>query len=441
MKKMCTICLPWILSIILPVVAGAETGTLTLDEAVSIGMRNSELVHAAQMDLEASQARYEETRAARLPSLRFSAGYSYLSTVPEFTLVLPSPMSEAVTLNPSISNNYQMRWTVQQPVFTGFRLERSEQAASLNVKAGREDVRSAEADLKYRIRTAYWNLYRARESRRVVNENLVQVQAHLNDVQNLLAQGMATRNEVLRVETQVSAARLMLIDADNGVRLAVMNMDNILGLPLEADVEQSTAPSPGGEQVPDLSDLTQKALDNRPEVRALELRQVVARTNIEVARAARYPQAFALANYSYARPNTRIFPLRDQFRSTWDVGVSLSFDVWNWRATDRQVELASAQSRKVADLLAHLKDSVRLEVNRVVLDLVRAKEKISVASVGVDQATENLRVTRERFDEGLVLNSDVLDAEVAMLQANLQYTNALVDVEVARAGLQKAIGE
>jgi outer membrane protein len=220
-----------------------------------------------------------------------------------------------------------------------------------------------------------------------------------------------------------------------------MSLDNILGLPLETDVEPSTVPAPDGEQTSDVPELAQKALDNRPEVKALELRQVAAQTNIDVARAARYPQAFALANYTYARPNTRIFPLRDQFRSTWDIGVSLSFDVWNWRATDRQVELASAQSRKVADLLANLKDNIRLEVNRVVLDLARAKEKVSVASVGVDQATENLRVTRERFDEGLVLNSDVLDAEVAMLQANLQYTNALVDVEVARAGLQKAIGE
>jgi outer membrane protein TolC len=88
-----------------------------------------------------------------------------------------------------------------------------------------------------------------------------------------------------------------------------------------------------------------------------------------------------------------------------------------------------------------MQDGITLEITQNFLNLNQAKERTAVAKQGVKQAEENHRVTNNRFKEGLAQNSDLLDAEVALLQARTNYTQAVVDFELAEARLQKAIGE
>jgi outer membrane protein TolC len=119
----------------------------------------------------------------------------------------------------------------------------------------------------------------------------------------------------------------------------------------------------------------------------------------------------------------------------------MSFDVWNWGTTVHQTDEAKAQLSQAEDGLAQLKDGVTLDVTRNYLNLLRAKERIAVAGQGVTQAEENYRVTNAKFKQGLSLNTDLLDAEVALLQSKTNYTQSLVDYELAEAGLERAIGE
>jgi outer membrane protein TolC len=91
--------------------------------------------------------------------------------------------------------------------------------------------------------------------------------------------------------------------------------------------------------------------------------------------------------------------------------------------------------------MATLKDGITLEVTQNYLTFNQAKQRIRLSELGVEQARENYRVTAEKFRAGLTTNSELLDAEVALLQSKLQLTQALVDYELAEARLEKAIGE
>jgi outer membrane protein len=91
-------------------------------------------------------------------------------------------------------------------------------------------------------------------------------------------------------------------------------------------------------------------------------------------------------------------------------------------------------------MYGQMKDNVSLEVQRYDLAVRRAAEKIEVASVAVDQAEENARTTSDKFKSGLATSLDLLDADVALLQARTNYTGALVEYELARARLNRAIG-
>lgn len=159
------------------------------------------------------------------------------------------------------------------------------------------------------------------------------------------------------------------------------------------------------------------------------------------ARSGWFPQIYLAGNYYYSRPNQRIFPAIDAFKDTWDVTVGVSLDIWNWGTTVHQTDQAQAQLAQAQDAVGLIKDGITLDLTQAYLNLQQASERISVADNGVKQAEENHRVTTMRFNAGLASTSDLLDAEVALLQAKTNQTNALVDFELAQARIEKAIGE
>jgi outer membrane protein TolC len=159
------------------------------------------------------------------------------------------------------------------------------------------------------------------------------------------------------------------------------------------------------------------------------------------ARGGWWPQIYLIGDYNYMRPNSRIFPAVDQFDKTWDVTLSVSFDIWNWWQTGYQSNQAQAQLAQAQESLSMLKDGVMLEVTQSYLGVNQFKERKAVAEQGVQQAEENYRVTDEKYKIGMTPNSELLDAEVALLQARLNLTQSLVDYELSMARLSRAIGE
>jgi outer membrane protein TolC len=174
---------------------------------------------------------------------------------------------------------------------------------------------------------------------------------------------------------------------------------------------------------------------------AMEYRVRSGESGVSLAASNWFPQVYLTGNYYFNRPNQRFQPVTDAFKNTWDFGVGMSFDIWNWGTTVHQTDEAKAQLAQAQDGLSQLKDAITLDVTSNFLNLQRAKERIAVAQEGVRQAEENYRITDNKFKQGLSVNTDLLDAEVALLQAKTNYTQALTDYELAEAGLERSIGE
>jgi outer membrane protein len=414
-----------------------DVRTLTLDESLKIGLENSHQLNVSRLRVESSEARWSEINAARLPSLRFNAVYTRLSPIDPFNIETPFGNFE---LSPNIVNTYKFRLTLQQPLFTGFRLSSSSNIAEYNYLAQEEEFNADREDLILNIKTAYWNVFKANRVKAVVDENVEQIKAHLNDVQNLFNEGMATRNDVLKVQVQLAEAELRQIDAVNQVRLSRVNLSNIIGIPLSTNIEIQKDIKPSIIELRDINELVENAFNRRPELKNLDYRIKAGESSITLARSGWYPQLFVMGNYNYAQPNQRIFPLEERFKDTWDVSVALSWDIWNWGTTSSQTSQAKYMLEQVKESYESVKDAITLEITQNYLNLLQGKEKIFVAENSISQAEENYRVTNEKFRNGLVLSSELLDAEVLLLQANTNYIQALVDYELAKARLEKSSG-
>ncbi|KAB2922219.1 MAG: TolC family protein [Bacteroidetes bacterium] len=411
---------------------------LTVDQAVQTGLENSKSLRSSHFKVTAADAKADEAGTLGLPSLKVQGAYTRLSDIPPSAITTPFGTFE---IAPTVLNNYTLKATVQQPLWTGGRISGAADANEALAEASRQEYSKDRAEIIYAVKQWYWNLHRANEALTVVNENVQQIQAHVTDAENLQRQGMLTANDVLKVQVQLSDAKVRQIDAKNTVRLSMIQLNNVLGLPLSTVIELATPLESGAAVTAELDSLVKRALTARPDLIAMQARVRAGESGLTAARGGWWPQVYLTGNYNYLRPNQRVFPTKDEFKDTWDVSLSVSFDLWNWNQTGHQTTQAEAQLAQAQEGLSLMQDMATLEVTQAFLAVGQARERSAVAEQGVTQAEESYRVMTERFRKGLVSNSDLLDAEGALLQAKLNRTNSAAEMVLAAARLSKAVGE
>ena len=218
-------------------------------------------------------------------------------------------------------------------------------------------------------------------------------------------------------------------------------LNSTIGIDLNTQIEISSGIQYAATEYNDLEKLIIEAIEKRAEIKSADYRIKAGEAGVTIAESSWYPQISLVGNYYYSKPNQRIFPTRNQFDATWDAGVNVSINVWNWLTTAHQTEQAQAQLSQSVDAMGIIKDGITLEVTQNYLSFNQAKRKIDVSELGVKQADENMRNTEDKFKNGLATSTDVVDALTALNTAKVNYTNSLVDYELAKAKLDKSIAK
>ena len=426
------------LTMLVPAEAGAETVRLSLAETVERARASSPRLAQLAALQTAADAGLLGARAGRLPVLDLAASYTRNSNVPELTIALPS--TEPRTIFPNIPDNYRTRAGLTLPVYTGGRVQGEIRAADHNRDAAGRDLEAGVKDLVLEASSAYWQLVTARESARVLAEAVAAFEAHLKQTKDRQQLGMAARNEVLLVQVERDRAELSRLAADGAAQVANANLVRLADLPPDSQVEPIEPLAAPAEPRPDLEALVKEALDGRPEAAALRSRAAAAQATVKVARSATLPQASLSAGYDYARPNGRILPPAEEWKGSWSVGVSLSITAFDGGRTSAAAAQARAQAAAVRHQLEDLERRIRLEVTSRVLDLGTSRATVEVAERNLEAAGESLRVSRDRYHEGLIASFELLDAETALLRAGLDRTTAATQLRLSQASLERAVG-
>jgi outer membrane protein TolC len=373
-----------------------------------------------------------------MPQVELSASYARNSNVPELTLELPGRPVQ--TVFPNIPNDYRTRVGLTLPVYTSGRVAGQIAAAGHELRAAGEDVDAGMSDLVVETVTAYWSLVTARESERVLSESIAAFEADLKQVRDRFDVGMSARNDVLNVQVERDQAELARLDAANGAKVANVNLVRLLGLQpgvVIEPIEPLEAPAQLKEEV---ESLVAQALESRREIAALRSRAAAAEASIKVARSTNRPQASFTAGYHYARPNTRILPLTDDWNDTWNVGVSLSILAFDGGRASAAAAEARARAEAARHQLDELERRVRLDVTSRALDLSTRRAALEVAERSLEAARENVRVSQDRYREGLIPVSEMLDAQSRLLRSGLDRTTSATLLQQARANLDRAVG-
>jgi outer membrane protein len=430
-----------LLSLMMISVLYSQTQKLTLQESIDLGLQNNKDIRISQSKMKSSDAKVSEVSSMFLPQLKFMANYTRLSdNVPPFEVVTPfSPMP--IKISDPVLNNYNLRLSLQQPLFTGFKLSSSKKAAEYNFNAAESEYSKEINEAAMNIHIAFWNYYRAQEVRDLLVSSLKQIENHLKDTKNFLDNGLVTQNDYLKLQVQYSNTKLQLIEAENNLEVARAVFNKTLGLPLESSTEIAAEKLKAQSVEYDLEDLINEAKANRDEIESLAFKLKSTEENITTARSSWFPSVYLTGNYYYSNPNTRFQPLTDQWNDTWDVGVTLSWDIWDWGLTSSKTTQAQELSMQTQASLEKLNDNIEVEVYQSYLNLVKSKEKVDVSKLSLEQASENYRITSEKYNEQLATSTDLIDAEVSELQAATNLTSSLIEYNLAKVRLEKAIGK
>jgi outer membrane protein TolC len=421
-----------------PGVVEAGPVRLSLAEAVQRALAVSAQLRELEQLQIAAGADLEGARAGRWPTADVAAGYTRRSDINEFLIPQPPGAPPVGFLN--LPDNWGLSARANLPLYAGGRISghidaavESERAAGLDLDASRRSVVLETED-------AYWRLLTARESERVLREGLAAFQAHLKDARNRERFGLAARSEVLAVEVEHERAQLRRLRAENAAQLAEANLVRLLHLPPDAVVEPTEkleTPPPAPE---DLEDLVQRALEARPEREGLLARVRAAEATVRVAQSTTRPHLGLTAGYLYANPNRNFVPPDETWRSSWDVGVEVSLRVFDGGRTSASVARAQANVEALRQRLDDLERHIRLQVTSARLEVRAAHVATRVADGAVAAGEESRRVSADRYREGVIPSSELLDAEIALLEAGLERTQALAGARLAAAELDRAVG-
>lgn len=437
MKKETFLPLLFTIVLILPgAFFGAEAQQrISLQDAINGSIANSKQLTLSQARVEQAVAATRQAYEARLPQATASGAYMFLSS-PTVKLKL-NPSGNDSSGNGGTAKVSQTMYAIinaSLPVFAGGRIRYGIESAGYLERAARLDAENDREEIIQNTIAAYNNLYKAQEAIALVDSNLIEAKQRVRDYGNLEQNGLLARNDLLKAQLQQSNTELALLDAQNNWRLANVNMNIMLGLADSVQLFIDPSDLKPVAETRSVADFLQLALINRKDVEALDYRRRAAETGVRAARAESLPSVALTGGYVALNIPNALTVL-----NAMNIGVGVQYNIANlWKRAN--VDLAKARVKEAEAGRGQLENAIHLQVVQAYNNYLSSQKKIDVYATAVVQAGENYRVVSNKFHNGLATVTEVLDADVALLQARLNRTFAISDTYVAYNRLLQAAG-
>ncbi len=412
----------------------------TLQEGIDEAFANNWSLKAKQEQVEQGVQVKKQARAGFLPKFSVTYGYTRLDEVKETDAVPLGSGLEIPSSELNAEDNYQLKGTITQPLFTGFALTSSYELAKLGIDQSEMNVELEKIGLALRVKQAYFNILIADKGIEVAESDVEFRESNLNVARSFYNVGMVPINDVLRAEVELASAQQNLVTARNTARLARCSFNTVLSRPIHAsvDVQDILAFKPEKE---DFDEYVEQALENRPEMKLVNINILQVDQETRLAKSKNYPE-IAL-QYDYIKegdtPDVSGSPFHDANR--WQAMAVLSWTFWEWGKTHYAVKEKESLKRELMKTKLALEDSIRLELKDAILRLENAEENIPTTQKAIKQGEENLRVNEERYKAQVTTITEVLDAQTLLTRARVNFYSALYNHHLARASLERALGK
>ncbi|HET8679729.1 MAG TPA: TolC family protein [bacterium] len=427
----------------LPAAAQAPR-VLTLVEALTTAAQSNLGLRVAVFEVTLARAQLNQAEAVRTGRLVLTGSYTRINEREGGTIVFPAgtipgiSTTVTITIPPPTPNLYTAALTYEYPVFTGGRIESAIALAQANLKGAEAALERVKQQVVLDVKQAYYQVLLAQASIDVAVRTLASADENLRVTRSRVAAGVSPRFDEVQAEVNQANARQSLVRARNSAALAQHGLSAVMALPLDT----AFAPRETLIVIPvrtELVALIRRAMEARPEMAEHQARVAAAIAAIEIARANGRPALILSGGPNYG--NSSSGGTGSQTATTgWSVTLSATVPLFDGGVTSERIREAEVRVEQLRVVEAQLRQSIELDVRRAQLNFASAAEEIVTADKIVEQAQEALRIANVRFSAGVSTQLEVVTAQASLSQAEGNRIQALFNMSVARAQLERAAG-
>lgn len=402
----------------------AHAETLSLKDCLDRAAATSKGLKAASYEVAMAKEQVAIARSGKLPRVDVQAGY------------VAQQEAQAVKFGALVQETQDPRFpflnlAVYQTLYDFGRTKAREGSAKLQRDAAQYLYSGSEQDLFLQVVRAYYGILVAERLVQAANDEVVQMTSHQKTAQALFDEGVVTRNDLLQAEVRVASSRQSLYSSLNDVENGWLFLNYLTGAPPEFRAglqEEAMAPAlPALQGEPDLS--------RRGEIAALRAQVGAAELAVQEAKSNYYPEFFAKLGVDYL-DNSKV---REQTIVAATLGLKVN--LFDGHATTARVRQAVQARSRDEERLRDLEDRVKLELAMALNDLKVADSRIKVAEKAITQGVENLRITKDRYQEHVGTATEVIDAQTLLTKTRTDYYRSIFDFQLAAARVKRATGE
>lgn len=428
---------------------------LTARRCVELALSQNAQVAVAQDDLEAAQARIGQARAQMKPQLKSSMTFTHT----EFNTKDISSQSGGLgggllsggilgggllgglggggissSLGLEAEDDFRTdKVELNQVLYAGGQIRAAINASKYLAESQEWQKAATLAQLEYQAKQAYYDAAASEALVRVAEASVTSFERNLADAQQMFDVGMVSSFEVLRSQTELGSRKANLVEARNIQRLAHANLRRIIAVPQDTPLrlEPKLDYLP---YTPEIGELVAQANERRPEIQSLKNGIDAAKADVDRVRGQYKPQAGA--NIQWQNVDNGGFTQPDG----WTFSVAGQWDIYAGGKRKYETVEAKARLRSLEDQLRDLEALVELDITQAYIQIKDSMARIVSENGTRELAQEGLRLAELRFQEGVGTQSETLDAELALTNAERSLVQALRDLAVANATLERAIG-
>jgi outer membrane protein TolC len=396
-----------------------EKKSLTLDAAIHLAWEKSNEVNLAKTKVLTKKYELQSVKNSRYPDLKVSGQYQRLANASINLKLNKASNSDPL---PIVDQLMIGQLNANLPLFAGFKIQNSIKAYNNMYQAEAASAMQTKEDVAMQVINYYASLYKVQKTVELLKENQKSAQQRVDDFLELEKNGIIPRNDLLKSQLQVSKVQLSLDRAISDLNIVNFELTSLLKMDPKTKLQIKESDF-ANFQMDNIPTNEEPALANRKDLEAVRLQEKASLANVQIAKSGYYPTISIIAGYTTLDLKNVI-----AVQNAMNIGLGVSYDLSGILKNNTNVKIAESKALEIQSSEEMLTDYIKIQVQKAIEDYDLALKQDLVYNQAVEQASENYRIIRDKYENGLSDTNDLLEADVEQLGSNINKTLAKANV-------------
>lgn len=409
---------------------------LTLSQVWEKADAFSKAIKIKNLGVQGSVQEVKDARAERLPELSVGGNYEKATNIP----VYENGLFSAPTQHEVIHTLYKIGADGYLNVYNGSKTNLNIAKEEVLHKVAIEQQHLTTSEIRLRAAAYYLDLQKNIIFKDLLIKDIADQEKQLKEIKQFLKHGVVLKSDVLRVELKLSRQQMSLIRIENDIILANQKLNILIGEPDERLVDPVEKLEPEALLLKSYDNYLSEAIEKSFPYRISEQQTQLRKIQLKNVKANVAPQVGLYGNFNFANPQIFLYPYNPHLYSLGIVGVKASFAISSFYLNKHKEKAAQIELQQQETEHSDVQDNVRKQVKEAYLRYKESLIQIGVDRVNVDHAKENARIVSNTYFNQTSLITDLLDADIQLLQTRFDLATSQIAAQLQYYQLQNVIG-